>query len=68
MRRMCLEGGELMKNVERTVADDRASGRLVEVLAAWSPAEPEKIHAVFPGHPHLAARIRAFIDFLAAKL
>jgi DNA-binding transcriptional LysR family regulator len=37
-------------------------------MAAWSPAEPEKIHAVFPGHPHLAARIRAFIDFLAAKL
>lgn len=68
LRRICLEGGGLMKTGEHTVADDLASGRLVEVLAAWSPAEPEKIHAVFPGHPHLAARIRAFIDFLAAKL
>ncbi len=43
-------------------------GALVEVLADYNPHEPEQVHAVFAGHDHLAARIRAFIDFLAAKM
>lgn len=43
-------------------------GALVEVLADYNPHEPEQVHAVFAGHEHLAARIRAFIDFLAAKM
>ena len=28
----------------------------------------ELIHAVFVGHDHLAARIRAFVDFLAERI
>jgi DNA-binding transcriptional LysR family regulator len=28
----------------------------------------EVIHAVYAGHEHLAARVRAFIDFLAARV
>jgi len=37
------------------------------VLEDYNPEDIEMIHAVFAGHGHLAARIRAFIDFLADK-
>jgi DNA-binding transcriptional LysR family regulator len=40
------------------------AGTLVPVLEAFNPDDRELIHAVFAGHEHLAARIRAFIDFL----
>lgn len=68
LRHLCLAGAGLMKTGARTVEDDLAAGRMVEVLADWSPAQPEEIFAVFPGHPHLASRIRAFVDFLAERV
>ncbi|WP_169053333.1 LysR family transcriptional regulator [Falsirhodobacter xinxiangensis] len=67
LRHVCLAGLGLMKTGERAVAEDLAAGRLVEVLADCCPPEPEVIHAVFPGHPHLASRIRALIDFVADR-
>jgi hypothetical protein len=35
---------------------------------AFHYGRTEPIHALFVDHPHLAARIRAFVDFVAAKL
>ncbi|MDH2327002.1 LysR family transcriptional regulator [Cereibacter sp. SYSU M97828] len=67
LRHVCLAGHGLMKSGERALAADLAAGTLVEVLADWCSPEPEVIHAVFPGHPHLASRIRAFIDFMAER-
>lgn len=64
LREVCLAGMGLMSTGEQIVARELADGRLVEVLADWAPLELEQVHAVFPGHPHLATRIRAFIDFL----
>jgi DNA-binding transcriptional LysR family regulator len=50
---------------EWTVADDIASGRLVEVLSEWTPAYPG--HCLYySGRRHMAASLRAFID-LAQK-
>ena len=45
-----------------------AQGRLVTVLEPYNANEIEEIHALYIGHAHLAARIRAFIDFLAGRL
>jgi DNA-binding transcriptional LysR family regulator len=48
------------------VADDLRAGRLVALLC---DAEPELIHlhAVYPHARHLAAKVRVFVDFLAAR-
>jgi DNA-binding transcriptional LysR family regulator len=47
-------------------ADELRAGRLVPVLCAY---EPELIHvyAVYPHARHLAAKVRAFVDFLAKR-
>jgi DNA-binding transcriptional LysR family regulator len=46
---------------EWMVADDIASGRLVEVLTEWTPAYPGYC-LYYPGRRHMAASLRAFID------
>ncbi|HBS22188.1 MAG TPA: LysR family transcriptional regulator, partial [Thalassospira sp.] len=46
------------------VQGDLKAGTLVEILPDWNPNDEQLIHAIFAGHEHLAARIRAFIDFL----
>jgi DNA-binding transcriptional LysR family regulator len=48
------------------LGDDLASGRLVEILAAFRPA-PIPIHAVYPSRRHLSAKVRAFVDFIADR-
>jgi DNA-binding transcriptional LysR family regulator len=50
------------------VADDIAAGRLVPLLEDYNPGDVELIHAVFVGGTSLPARVRVFVDFLAAKL
>ena len=47
-------------------ADELRAGRLKPLLCAF---EPELIHvyAVYPHARHLAAKVRAFVDFLAAR-
>jgi DNA-binding transcriptional LysR family regulator len=46
---------------EWIVADDVASGRLVEVLSEWTPAYPGYC-LYYPGRRHMAASLRAFVD------
>ncbi|MFD2838078.1 substrate binding domain-containing protein [Azotobacter vinelandii] len=49
------------------VADDLRSGRLRQVLAGHRiPAAP--LHAIYPHKHHVAPRVRACIDYLAAHL
>jgi DNA-binding transcriptional LysR family regulator len=50
------------------VAPDIAGGRLVPILEDYNPGDVEHIHAVFVGGASTPARIRAFVDFLAARL
>lgn len=51
-----------------SVADELASGRLVPILEAYNPGDVEMIHAVFVGGATMPARVRVFVDFLAAHL
>ncbi|MDL2406982.1 LysR substrate-binding domain-containing protein [Rhizobium calliandrae] len=65
MRRLCLAGCGLCRVGQFHVQPDIEAGLLIPVLEEYNPEDIELIHAVFAGHEHLAARIRAFIDFLA---
>jgi DNA-binding transcriptional LysR family regulator len=51
-----------------SVAADIAAGQLVPILEAFNPGDVELIHAVFVGGASIPARVRAFVDFLAARL
>ncbi len=50
------------------VVDDLAAGRLVALLEAYNPGDVEHINAVFVGGATTPARVRVFVDFLAARL
>ncbi len=68
MRQLCLVGSGLGRVGQFHVQPDIDAGLLVPVLEEYNPGDLETIHAVFVGHDHLAARIRAFIDFLSDHL
>lgn len=51
-----------------SVAQELANGGLVPILEAFNPGDVEQIHAVFVGGSNMPARVRAFVDFLAARL
>ena len=51
-----------------SVAQEIADGRLVPLLEEFNPGDVELIHAVFVGGATVPARIRAVIDYLAARL
>ncbi|MBY5325693.1 LysR substrate-binding domain-containing protein [Rhizobium leguminosarum] len=68
MRRLCLSGSGLGRVGQFHVQPDIDAGKLIPLLEEYNPHDMEQIHAVFAGHEHLAARIRAFIDFLAEHL
>jgi DNA-binding transcriptional LysR family regulator len=47
-------------------ADDLRAGRLTALLCAYEP-QLIHVHAVYPHARHLAAKVRAFVDFLADR-
>jgi DNA-binding transcriptional LysR family regulator len=51
-----------------SVAAEIASGRLVPILEAFNPGDVELIHALFVGGAGVPARVRVFVDFVAARL
>ncbi|MFS8035631.1 LysR substrate-binding domain-containing protein [Xanthobacter sp. AM11] len=65
LRRFALDGLGLARLGHFHVAADLKAGRLVALLEDFNAGDVEPIHAVYVGHAHLAARIRAFVDFLA---
>lgn len=64
LRQLALDGLGLIRVGRFHVADDIRRGVLIPVLDDFLPPLQEEIHAIFVGHEHLAARVRAFIDFL----
>lgn len=60
-----LAGLGIVMRAEWDVARYLASGRLRQVLEHWQ-TPPADIHAVYPERHQGAARVRAFVDFLAA--
>jgi DNA-binding transcriptional LysR family regulator len=51
-----------------SVATEIANGQLVPLLEEFNPGDAEQIHAVFVGGANVPARVRVFVDFLAARL
>ncbi len=47
-------------------AEDLRAGRLRALLCSFEP-ETVHVHAVYPHARHLASKVRAFVDFLAAR-
>jgi DNA-binding transcriptional LysR family regulator len=66
----CLEAAERGLGVARApdfVAAERLrEGRLTPLLCNFEP-EVVHVHAVYPHARHLAAKVRAFVDFLASR-
>jgi len=59
-----LEGHGILMRAEWDIAKYLRSGRLRPVLEQWQ-TPPADIHVVYPQRHQLAARVRAFVDFLA---
>lgn len=69
MRHLALAGLGIARLSSFHVTPDLKAGRLVPVLEAYNPGDIEPLHAVFLGHGgHLPARVRAFLDYLVAKV
>lgn len=60
-----LAGHGILMRAEWDIARYLQSGRLVQVLENWQ-TPPADIYAVYPQRHQLAARVRAFVDFLVA--
>ncbi|OCP07146.1 MULTISPECIES: LysR family transcriptional regulator [unclassified Ensifer] len=68
VRQLCLAGVGIGRIGRFHVEPDFDAGTLVPLLEDYRSGEIETVYAVYAGHEHLAARIRAFIDFLAERM
>lgn len=68
VRRLALDGLGLARIARYVAQEDIAAGALVPVLEEFNGGDIELLHAVFVGHDYLAARIRAFVAFLAERI
>jgi DNA-binding transcriptional LysR family regulator len=68
MRHLALSGMGIARLGDFFVDDDIRQGRLVKLLDAFNPRDEQPVHALFAGRRNLAARVRAFVDFLAEHL
>jgi len=68
MRQMALHGVGLARLARFDVEDDIAAGTLVPVLEKFSAGDSVPFHALFVSHDYMAARIRAFLDFLTERM
>ncbi len=62
-----LDGGGMTMAPTFLVGDDIAKGRLVSVLRDYR-IKPISIYAVYPHRQYLAAKVRAFLEFLSAHI
>jgi DNA-binding transcriptional LysR family regulator len=68
MRQMALRGVGLARLARFDVEADIAAGTLVPVLEKFSAGDSVPFHALFVSHDYMAARIRAFLDFLTERM
>ena len=67
IRLAALSGAGILFQPQFIVDDDLAAGRLVRLLPQWQSAELG-VYAVYPSRKHLSAKVRTFVDFVAAAL
>jgi hypothetical protein len=68
MRQLALAGQGVVCLADFMTVRDRAQGTLVQVLPQATVLQRQAIHAVYYRNTALAARITAFLDFLAAAM
>jgi DNA-binding transcriptional LysR family regulator len=66
VREAALQGAGLCVMPDFTVAEDLATGRLIEILPRWR-LPSGGIHAVFPAARFRPAKVRAFVELLALR-
>jgi DNA-binding transcriptional LysR family regulator len=66
LRAAALEGVGIVQLPAFIIGHDLREGRLVPILEGWQ-GRPVPLHAVYPDNRLIAARVRAFVGFLAAK-
>lgn len=49
------------------VGDELRSGRLQTILTDYTPSPEPSVYVVYPERRHLSPKVRAFVDFLAAR-
>lgn len=49
------------------VGDELRSGRLQTILTDYTPIPEPSVYVVYPERRHLSPKVRAFVDFLAAR-
>ena len=67
LREACVAGVGILMQTSATAWREVAAGRLVPVLEDWRIVDVG-VFAVYPHRRHLAAKVRAFVDFLAERL
>ncbi len=65
---LALDGVGIARVGRYVVAQDLAEGRLIPLLEPFNAGEREAFHVVFIGGAQTPARVRAFVDFLAARV
>jgi LysR family transcriptional activator of dmlA len=60
-----LDGLGIVMRAEWDIERHLKSGRLVQVLPQYHTPDAD-IHAIYPPRHQLAARVRTFVDFVAA--
>ena len=65
---VALAGQGIVRLSDFVSREDRASGRLVQILTAETRELRLPIHAVYYRNQSLASRIRCFLDFLREKI
>lgn len=66
LRAAALEGAGVVQLPAFILGHDVREGRLVRILPDWQ-GRPVPLHAVYPDNRLIAARVKAFVTFLAAK-
>jgi DNA-binding transcriptional LysR family regulator len=66
-RVLVLQGAGIAMLGTEVIGDDLATGRLVPLLVDQMPARELPIHIVYASRRHLSAKVRSFVDFLAAR-
>lgn len=66
LRRAAVAGAGIVLQPEDALINDLTSGRLVQVLPAWS-YRPTPVHLVYTPDPRPTAKLRSAIDFIVAR-
>ncbi|MEQ5840723.1 LysR family transcriptional regulator [Paraburkholderia acidicola] len=67
MRVAVLQSAGIAQLGTEVIAEDLLAGRLVPLLVDEMPPHELPIHVVYASRRHLSAKVRSFVDFLAAR-